>query len=243
MHRYPRLIAHADDILIFHDRNENPQGIMSEIGTLSPSAAWSSPTTGARARRGGRAPWCTVSRDKETVASVPEGGPRSCRHQEAPISSHEEQCPWSRTPLVETSPQGGLEAFDTMVGEAMESHRNIGRHAAVFIAAPKTKGGLGIHLPGVYHAQVRVLRLSRRGEGHEEAGGCPGRPRGQHGSCGNRAIGSLRLLQTSPRHVQHDDPTRSCPGRAQTRGRPSSARRVAACSLLPTTRSTAPATL
>ena len=60
-------------------------------------------------------------------------------------------------PLVElASLRESYDAFDRGVGEAMGNLLGSDPKRWIdFLAAPKDNGGLGIHLPGVYHALLR----------------------------------------------------------------------------------------
>ena len=63
----------------------------------------------------------------------------------------------SYAPLVETdSPAEQHESFDRQVGEALRGILGSDPKRRIeFLAAPKRNGGLGVHLPGVYHKQLR----------------------------------------------------------------------------------------
>ena len=60
-------------------------------------------------------------------------------------------------PLVEMdSPAEQYESFDRQVGEALGGILGSDPKRWIeFLAAPKRNGGLGVHLPGVYHKQLR----------------------------------------------------------------------------------------
>ena len=63
---------------------------------------------------------------------------------------------WSLVPLVEMdSPRELYESFDEQVGKALAEMIDSDPKVWIeFLAAPKANGGLGVHLPGVYHKQL-----------------------------------------------------------------------------------------
>ena len=59
-------------------------------------------------------------------------------------------------PLVEMdSPRELYESFDEQVGKALAEMIDSDPKVCIeFLEAPKANGGLGVHLPGVYHKQL-----------------------------------------------------------------------------------------
>ncbi|EFO60779.1 Reverse transcriptase [Giardia lamblia P15] len=166
--RYPRLIAYADDILIFHSDNSDATGIITEATTLAKRYGLTVNIDKCRStkRTGGLLPGPAL--EGEAVHG-PQGDREGSREPEAgdgrPITHHAKLTltrinvvPMANyAPLVEMdSPVEQYESFDRQVGEALGGILGSDPKRWIeFLAAPKRNGGLGVHLPGVCHKQLR----------------------------------------------------------------------------------------
>ncbi|EFO62737.1 Hypothetical protein GLP15_2650 [Giardia lamblia P15] len=103
-------------------------------------------------------------------------------------------------PLVEMdSPVDQYESFDRQVGEALGGILGSDPKRRIeFLAAPKRNGGLGVHLPGVYHKQLRDAFDTLEQTGHREPVAERDDLKVDTGSYINHVFGSLLMLQMTP---------------------------------------------
>ena len=167
---FPSLIAYADDILIIHDDSQNAQQIVDRAATLAREHGLTINLDKCKSTQLGHqvtflgAP---VSREKLSIATevVDRSLAQLARVMGADICHHAKLTlvricvvPMvTFAPLVEMeSSRASYDTFDRAVGRAMANLLGSDPQKWVdFLAAPKENGGLGVHLPGAYHALLR----------------------------------------------------------------------------------------
>ena len=157
-------------MLIFHSDNSDATGIIAEATTLAKRYGLTVNINKCKSTQRGQevsflgAP---VSKEKQSIAprAIEKAAESPKLVMDAPITHHAKLTlarinvvPMaSYAPLVEMdSPVEQYESFDRQVGEALGGILGSDPKRWIeFLAAPKRNGGLGVHLPGVYHKQLR----------------------------------------------------------------------------------------
>ena len=208
--RYPRLIAYADDILIFHSDDSDATEIIAGATRLAKQYGLTINMDKCKSTQRGQevvflgAP---VSCERTSIATkaIARATEGLKLIMEAPITHHAKLTltrinvvPMANyAPLVELdSPVEEYESFDKRVGEALGGMLGSDPSKWIeFLAAPKSNGGLGVHLPGVYHKQLRdAFETLDIRTGHREPVAERGDIVAGTGSYVNHVLGSFLML-------------------------------------------------
>ena len=209
--KHPNLIAYADDVLIFHDNiSVDATDIIREASDLARHFGLTVNIDKCKSsQRGQEVTFLGAPVSRERLSIAPKAIANAVEHlklvMESPISHHAKLTlvricvvPMANyAPLVEMeSPHEPYDSFDMRVGTALAGLLDSDPKKWVeFLAAPKDKGGLGVHLPGVYHKQLRdAFETLDLATGHRDEIAMRSDLQANSGSYANRVLGSLMML-------------------------------------------------